>query len=290
MAKKKSAGVRLGQNNYGKSRVRMVKVSRAGKRHTVREVSVDIALEGDFEAVHCDGDNSLCLPTDTMKNTVYALGKDHPLESVESFGLDLARHFVSRNKQVSKARVRVTAVPWERVTVRGKKHPHCFTKGSEERQACEVTLDRGGRAGVAGVIEGLVILKSTDSAFAGYSKDEYTTLPETRDRIFATSVTARWVFGSRAERADFENCRETIRRAMVETFAAHKSESVQHTLYAMGEGALKACKAIESVRLSMPNKHCLLVNLSPFGMENRNEVFVPIDEPHGLIEATVERR
>ena len=289
--RRKKPAARLGQNNYGKSRVRMVKVSRDARtrRHTVTELNVDIALEGNFEAIHTLGDNSLCLPTDTMKNTVYALGKDHPIDTLESFALHLGRHFVRNNPQVASARVRIAQVPWERAAIRGREHPHCFTKGSDERQTCEAIVTRKGAAVQSG-IQGLVILKSTDSAFSGYPKDRFTTLPETRDRIFCTSMTATWSYPTtNPARIDFSAHRTTIRRALVETFAAHKSESVQQTLYAMGEAALGTCRAIKSIRLSMPNKHCLLVNLKPFGMENANEVFVPTDEPHGLIEATVER-
>jgi len=287
-ARRKEDGFALGQNNYGKSRVRMVKVSRKGKVHTVREVDVAIALEGDFEAIHC-GDNRLCLPTDTMKNTVYALGKSHPLQTIEEFARHLARHFVRENRHVTGARVEVSQVPWKRVKGARGEHPHCFIKGSGERQTCAVHLDRK-RERITGGLEGLVILKSTDSAFSGYLKDRFTTLPETRDRIFCTSVTAVWEYATPPTRADFGACRDVIRRALIDTFAAHKSESVQQTLYEMGKAALKACRSIDSIRLSMPNKHCLLVNLAPFGLKNENEVFVPTDEPHGLIEATVERQ
>lgn len=277
----------LGQNNYGKSKVRMVKVSRAGARHTVREISVDIALEGDFEAIHCAGDNANCLPTDTMKNTVYALGKNHPLDTIEGFAFHLARHFVEKTAPVTAARVRISQVPWDRLNVDGKEHPYAFSKGSDERQTCEVRVEKNGSVSAIGGLNSLLLLKSTDSAFSGYFKDPFTTLPETRDRIFATSVTATWTYGR--EKADFEGCRGAIRDALVTTFAGHKSESVQQTLYAMGEAALKRCGAIESIRLSLPNIHCLLVNLKPFGMENPNEIFVPTDEPHGLIEATIAR-
>lgn len=278
----------LGQNNYGKSKVRMVKVSREGARHTVREISVDIALEGDFEAIHCSGDNAKCLPTDTMKNTVYALGKGHPLDSIESFAIVLGRHFVEKTAPVTAARVRISQVPWDRLAVEGKEHPHAFSKGSDERQTCEVRVEKSGGVAIEGGFNSLLLLKSTDSAFSGYLKDSFTTLPETRDRIFATSVTATWKYVS--EKADFAGCRGAIREAMMRTFAGHKSESVQQTLYAMGEAALKQCSAIENIRLSLPNIHCLLVNLKPFGMENQNEIFVPTDEPHGLIEATIERK
>lgn len=290
-ASRSKSVARLGQNNYGKSRVRMVKVSRDARtrRHDVCELNVDIALEGRFDAIHTEGDNSLCLPTDTMKNTVYALGKDHPIDTIEAFALHLARHFVRNNPQVSSARVRIAQVPWERATIRSREHPHCFTKGSDERQTCEVTVTRKGATVTSG-IEGLVILKSTNSAFSGYPKDRFTTLPETRDRIFCTSVSAGWACtAANPTRVDFNAQRAAVRRAMVETFATHKSESVQQTLYAMGEAALGACRALKHIRLSMPNKHCLLINLKPFGMDNPNEIFVPTDEPHGLIEATIER-
>lgn len=277
----------LGQNNYGKSRVRLMKVARDGVKQTVTELSVDIALEGDFEAIHLRGDNANCLPTDTMKNTVYALGKGHPLDTIEGFALHLAHHFVEKTAPVTAARVRIAQVPWERVSVDGKAHPHTFSKGSEERQTCEVRVEKGSNVSVAGGIRSLILLKSTDSAFSGYMKDPFTTLPETRDRIFATSVTADWTYG--ASKADFGSARSAIRDALISTFAGHKSESVQQTLYAMGEAALAKGRAIEKIRLSLPNIHCLLVNLKPFGMENANEIFVPTDEPHGLIEATITR-
>jgi urate oxidase len=281
----------LGENSYGKSRIRLMKVSRSGMRHIISELSVDIALEGDFDAVHTRGDNSNCLPTDTMKNTVYALGKSHPIETIESFGLHLGRHFVSRNQQVDGARVAISQIAWDRVQIGGREHPHCFTKGSDERQTCEVAIDEQGADIVSG-IHGLVILKSTDSAFSGYLKDEFTTLPETRDRIMCTSITADWLYTDeavRSDKPDFALWRAAIRKALIAAFAGHKSESVQQTLFAMGESALAACKQIERIRLSLPNKHCLLVNLKPFGLDNDNEIFVPTDEPHGLIEATIER-
>lgn len=283
----------LGANNYGKSRVRLVKVARdpATSTHTVREFTVAIALSGDFTAIHCDGDNSLCLPTDTMKNTVYALAKDHPIDAIESFAQHLGKHFVSRNSQVHAARVEIAEHAWHRLTRRGREHPHAFERGSAERQWCSVSVTRarnGNLTAVLAGIEDLVLLKTTDSGFAGYPRDEYTTLPETDDRIFATSVTATWSYSTPPR--DLVRARSTVREALIDTFASHKSLSVQHTLYAMGEAALKACRQAEWIRLSLPNKHCLLVNLSPFGVSNANEIFVPTDEPHGLIEATIQRR
>lgn len=283
----------LGANNYGKSRIRLVKVSRdpATRIHTMRELTVAVALTGDFEAIHLAGDNRLCLPTDTMKNTVYALAKDHPIDSIESFASHLGRHFITRNPHVDSARVEVYEHAWRRLQPRGREHPHAFEKGSDERAWCSVSVSRqrkGADVTMLAGLEGLVLLKTTNSGFSGYLRDEYTTLPETDDRIFATSVSATWAYS--AAPRDLVRARRAVRDALVETFAAHKSLSVQHTLYAMGEAALKSCRQAEWIRLSLPNKHCLLVNLAPFGLGNANEIFVPTDEPHGLIEATIERR
>lgn len=289
LTSRSSSRISLGRNNYGKSRVRMLKVFRDGNRHTVKEVSVDIALEGDFESVHARGDNSLCLPTDTMKNTVYALGRRHRLDTVESFASDLARHFFRGDAPVSNAKVRVSQVTWERAVVRGKPHPHCFLRSGEEVAACEAMADASGLS-VSSGIDHLVILKSRDSAFSGFLKDRYTTLRETRDRIMATSLSAWWEYQRGwPVSIDFRLIRETVRRALIETFADHHSESVQHTLHAMGTAVLRTCPHVSRIRLSMPNKHCLLVDLSPFGLTNRNEVFVPTEEPHGLIEASLQR-
>ncbi len=288
-AKDTAAGARLGENSYGKSRVRMLKVSRKGRVHMVRELDVAIALQGDFDAIHTRGDNTNCLPTDTMKNTVYALGKDHAIDTIEEFARDLAEHFRIEHPPSDMIRIHIAQVPWKRVRSRAGEHPHCFVKGSEERQTCSVVVHpRMGYEFVRGGLTGLVLMKTTDSAFAGYPKTRFTTLPETDERVFCTSVSARWWFGDVP--ADFGACRAAIRSALIDTFAHHKSKSVQHTLYAMGRAALRECGSIRQIRLSMPNKHCLLVNLKPFGMKNLNEIFVPTDEPHGLIEATIVRK
>jgi urate oxidase len=135
-------------------------------------------------------------------------------------------------------------------------------------------------------VANLVVLKTTDSAFSGFPRDRYTTLPETEDRILATSLTATWSY--RPGTTDFA-ARARVRQALIDTFAAHHSRSVQHTLYAMAEAALAACADAQSMTLTMPNRHHLLVDLKPFGLDNPNEIFVATDQPYGLIEATITR-
>ena len=137
----------------------------------------------------------------------------------------------------------------------------------------------------AGIAD-LVVLKSAHSAFSGFPRDEYTTLPETRDRLLATALTATWRYGTDL---DFGPTWRAVRSTLLDVFAEHHSESVQHTLFAMGQGVLDAIGDVTAIRLVMPNKHHLPVDLSRFGLENRNEIFVATEEPHGLIEATLAR-
>jgi urate oxidase len=276
--------VTLTWNRYGKSRVRLVKVRRGPDAHELIDLTLDVALEGAFERVYVDGDNSGCLATDTMKNTVYALARKDAIDHVESFALRLAAHFASK-PGVSKVRIEAAEHPWSRLSVDGHPHPHAFARAGAEEWTTVVTQDAGGTAIISG-LRGLVVLKTKDSAFSGFPRDQYTTLPETRDRILATSITATWTYTQGF--SDFAQ-RRAIRAALLETFAAHRSESVQQTLYAMGEAALVACGGACDIQLSMPNRHHLLVDLQPFGLDNPNEIFVATEEPFGLIEARISR-
>jgi len=274
----------LSWNRYGKSRIRLVKVRRGGRGHEVVDLTLDVQLEGAFETVYTEGDNASCLPTDTMKNTVYALARTDPIEHVESFALRLADHFVAQ-PAVSSVRISASEDRWEHLAAAGGPDPHAFVKGGGEQWTAEITRDRDG-AHVASGLTNLVVMKTADSAFAGFPRDQYTTLLETEDRILATAITASWRYrdGTTAFGA-----REAIRGALLTSFAAHKSRSVQHTLQAMAESALAVCADATEITLVLPNRHHLLVDLSPFGLDNPNEVFVATDQPFGLIEATVRR-
>lgn len=276
----------LGHDSYGKSRVRLTRVTRDGERHDLMELNIDIELEGDFAASYLEGDNSRVIATDSMKNTVYVLAKELGAQGIEAFGQSLARHFLQGYPQVTKATVALREEPWARMKVHGREHPHAFVGAGPERRTSTITATRQ-EVRTEGGFAGMLLLKTTDSSFAGFVRDRYTTLPETSDRIFATELTATWIYRTTPANWDdvYRQCRETF----LEVFAGHNSLAVQQTLYVMGEAALEKCDAIEEVRLVMPNKHRILVNLSPFGLDNKNEVFVATDEPHGLITGTVRR-
>jgi len=279
-------GIKLSTSNYGKSRVRLVRITRGAEQHHLKDISLDIQFDGDFEEVHVHGDNRKVLPTDTMKNTVYALAGQRPVGEIEEFGLRLTDHFLANNPPVRNVRVTLTERQWARIPAEGQPHPWAFVGGRPDKRTAMVSATHGGHSVQAG-IEDLLVLKSHESAFEGYIRDSYTTLQETRDRIFAAVVKANWSYGR--QDVAFGRCWEGARSVLLQTFAVHRSESVQHTLYAMAGAVLDAFGEIDAIRLSMPNKHHLPVDLEPFGMENHNEVFVATDEPHGLIEAVVRR-
>jgi urate oxidase len=278
----------LAQNSYGKSAVRLLKVVRHGTHHDIRELAVDIALEGAFESAHTAGDNSMVLPTDTMKNTVYAKARELSLGEPEDFGIALATHFLDASAAASSARITIKEHGWRRLVVDGTPHEHAFERASNELRVTRVSLSRGGAAQVVAGIEELLVLKSGRSAFSGYPRDKYTTLRETDDRILATSISTSWHYAAGA--TDFGNLFANVRRALLETFADHDSKSVQHTLYAMGEAVIERVDAVDEISITMPNKHHLLVDLTPLGLENANDIFVPTSEPYGLIEATLKRQ
>jgi urate oxidase len=276
----------LAQSAYGKSRVRLVQVSRRPDRHDVRDVTVGIRFEGDYGASYAAGDNRDVLPTDTMKNTVYAIAAREPVQQPETFALALGRHFLDGNPKLTRVRIDVTEHPWGRIARGERQHGDAFVRLGPETRTAAVQVHRKRTIVGAGVAD-LVILKTAHSAFTGFPRDAYTTLPETDDRLFATSLTASWRYASAD--VDFSPAWRAVRQLLLDVFAEHHSASVQHTLYAMGEAVLDSVEDVTAVRLVMPNKHHLPVDLRPFGFDNRNEIFVPTDEPHGVIEATLVR-
>ena len=290
--------VQLVSDRYGKSRVRVMRVTKHFEHHDIDEWDVQILLSGDFETAHTLGDNSKILPTDTMKNTVYSVARNSKAASMEDYAKELIEFLLSRNPQVTCAEVVIESVLWKRLTVDGKPYPYAFMRGSSERQTATVSRTQTSGFSIVSGVEQLTVLKTTESEFTGYIKDSLTTLPETTDRIFATELKSTWTYtpeaiasaaASSENAIDFNKVRHHLREVMISTFAKHYSLSVQQTLYAMGEAALDHTDIISEVYLIAPNKHCLLINFAPFGQTNPNHIFVPTDEPHGTIEATIRR-
>ncbi len=283
---------RLVHNSYGKSGVRLSKIIRHADYQELRELTANIQLEGDFAGSYLDGDNSQIIATDSMKNTVYVLAAEHPFTTLESFAHDLALHFLKTYSHVTEATVHLVEDLWLRIPTDGKPHPHAFVSGGNEKRIASVIADRESISMQSG-IDNLVVAKTTDSQFWGFIRDQYTTLPEARDRIMATSIEASWLYRaetkSEADKIDFNKNYDTIRTIILDIFATQHSLAVQQTLYEMGEAVLAAISDIEEISITMPNQHRIAFNLEPFGQKNQNEIFVPIDEPYGLISGTIKR-
>lgn len=273
-------------NTYGKGRVRVMRVHRDGDTCEVRELSVSLMVEGDFARTYTHADNSKSLCTDTMKNLVNIVAHENPALGKEDFCSAVADRLLVKYSQVSSAKVTAHETRWNRLAVGGKPHPHSFVLDNNGKPFATVSATRDSRSCESGVSE-FMFLKATQSGWDRYYKDDYTTLKETRDRICATSMDAAWRW--QKSPASFETANAKVLDSMLEVFATTYSESVQDSLYRMGTAALEAVPEVWTIRLACPNKHYIPIDLSPFGLANRNQVFLPTDEPHGQIECEVGR-
>ena len=277
--------IELGANRYGKAQIRLVRVVRGPGAHRLRDLTVAIALEGEFTAAHVDGDNELVVATDTMKNTAYAFAKEHLDGSLETYGRALADHFLAF-EQVDSASVSIREHGWSPIATPNGPAPDAFVRAGSGTRLATVVAALGGTTIEAGV-EDLVVMKTARSAFSGFPRDQYTTLRDTDDRIMATKVTAIWRYGSPDLASD--ELHAAVQATLLEVFVDHDSPSVQTSIWLMARAILERHQEVAEVRMALPNLHHWLVDLSPFGLENDNEIFIATTEPHGLIEATVRR-
>ncbi len=282
--------IHLGANQYGKAESRVVRIYRDSPRHQIRDLNVSSALRGHFEDAHTTGDQGEVLPTDTQKNTAFAFAKEKGVGALEDYALTLGGHFIDSAPAAEGARIEVEEYTWERIPVDGEGHDHSFVRAGSGIRTTVVNVEGRGDERTSYVVSGirdLTVLKSTGSEFHGFLKDNYTTLPETNDRILATSLVARWRYDHTD--VDWDKSYDEIKTLLLEQFAKIHSLALQQTLYGMGEAVLERHPEVAEIKFSAPNKHHFLVDLSPFGLENPNEVFIAADRPYGLIEATVVR-
>lgn len=287
---------------YGKDNVRVYKVHRDQKTgvQTVVEMTVCVLLEGEIDTSYTKADNSVIVATDSIKNTIFILAKQHPVTPPELFGSIIGTHFINTYKHIHVAHTSIITHRWTRLNVDGKPHPHSFIRDSEETRNVQVDVTEGAGIDIRSTINKLSVLKSTGSQFWGFVRDEYTTLPEVWDRILSTDVEATWAwkrFSSldevRGNVPKFDDTWEAARNITLKTFAEDNSASVQATMYKMGEQILAHQPLVETVDYSLPNKHYFELDLSWHkGLQNKGkdaEVFVPQSNPNGLIKCTVGR-
>ncbi|KAI1375936.1 uricase [Hypoxylon crocopeplum] len=286
---------------YGKDNVRVYKVDRdeASGTHTVTEMTVCCLLEGQIDTSYTVADNSVVVATDSIKNTIYIKAKEHPVNPPELYASFLGQHFLDTYAHISAANISIAVKRWTRMVIDGKEHPHSFYRDSEETRNVEARITREGLEITSG-IAGLLVLKSTGSAFYGFVRDEYTTLAETWDRILSTDVDATWKWNTfpsvaavQQKAAQFDKAWDDARKITMKTFAEENSPSVQNTMYKMSEQILEAAPEVATVTYALPNKHYFEIDLSWHkGLKNTGkdaEVYAPQSGPNGLIKCEVSR-
>jgi len=280
--------LKLVHNEYGESDIRLLRVMRRGSVHELRDLTLSVQFEGDFDSAHTVGDNRKILPPNTMANTVYVLARQYPAEAIEEFALHIVEHFLTYNPQVSRVRVTAHERPWSRILVADKPHASAFVSNAGEKRITHITATRENTILQSG-IENLLVLKTTGVAFEGFLRDPYNTLHDALNSIVSVEINATWTYDSSESEGPYSAAWHGIRKLLLETFANHDGRSPQHTVYAMGQAVLDNFESVAEIRLSFLDNLYSLVDLKSLGMENEGEVFLPVDEPRGLVTATLRR-
>jgi urate oxidase len=271
---------------YGKGRVRVLRLHRDGQQHEPRETTAKVLLEGDFDKSFTGPDNSSVIATDSVKNIVNVIARENLRASTEEFGVAIARKFLDRYQHVQRVNVELVETQWQRLSFDGQPHGFSFVRVGNGNPIARVSASREATEIESGV-DGFTFMKTTESGWVNYVMDEYTTLPETRDRIAATNMLAIWRWTRNPP--SFPATNETILQVMLREFATTYSEGVQDSMYRMGMRALEAVPEISQISMALPNLHYIPMNLSPFKLDNPGVVFLPTNEPHGQIQCTVGR-
>lgn len=277
----------LQDNSYGESSVRLLRVARQADHRDVKEATLQVHFEGDFEDAHARGENRKILPPGTIRNTVYALARQYPGEALEDFSLHLIEHFLTYNPQIARVCIEAEERTWTRISHGGKAHASAFTQAGGERRTTSVQGKRD-RAAVRSGIRNLSVLKAANVGFEGFLRDPYTTLKESTEGVILAELCANWLY--QAEDTEHNAAWHGVRQTLLEIFAEHGSRSFPHTLYAMGEAILASFDSISEIALSIWGEYCMPADLTPLGMDNPGRVFLPSDAPRAIAEATLRRK
>lgn len=280
--------IELAHNSYGESRIRLIRLMHRGGFHEVKDLTLDVRFEGDFDASHRQGENRAILPAETIKNTVYVLSRQYPAEAIEEFAFHLTEHFLTYNPQITRVDIRISERPWSRITMGDKGHASSFVSTADERRTTHISARREKIILHSG-LEDLQLMKTAGFSFSGFLRDPYTTLPENQQRILCASLAANWNYPSPEPEMPFSTIWHGARKTILETFAAHEGKSLQHTLYALAHAVLENFEAMSEIQLRILDNYCPAVDLKSFGMENDSELFVPIEELQGAASLVLRR-
>lgn len=290
-------------STYGKDNVKFLKVKKDPenpKRQEILEATVKVLLEGDIVTSYTKADNSVIVPTDTVKNTILVLAKTTDVWPIERFAATLATHFIEKYAHLSAVSVNIFQDRWTKFSVNGEKSLHSFIHEGPEKRITDLYYKRNGEFTLSSSIKELTVLKSTNSQFHGYNICDFTTLKPTTDRILSTDIDAVWEYDAKkigsisaistlADEGVFDKTYDAARELTLNRFAIENSASVQATMFNMATDILEIATYVKSVSYALPNKHYFLFDLSWKGLENNNELFYPSPHPNGLIKCTVVR-
>ncbi|XP_064189490.1 uricase [Anguilla rostrata] len=279
---------------YGKNAVKVLYIRREGTHHSIIELKADVQLTLKTRKDYLHGDNSDIIPTDTIKNTVHALAKLKGVRTIEQFALDICEHFLTAFNHVTRAKVNIEEAPWKRLEKNGVEHSHAFILTPEACRFCDVEQNLNENPVIHSGMKNMTVLKTTQSGFENFLKDRFTTLPETKDRCFCTSVYCRWHYNTHKD-IPFNSIWKTVRDIIIEKFAGpydrgEYSPSVQKTLYETQVIVLSRVPEVEEIEIIMPNQHYFTIDMTKMGLSNKDEVLLPLDNPSGDIRGTVKRK
>ncbi|XP_051232281.1 uricase [Dicentrarchus labrax] len=294
MATPSDQNVEFVRTGYGKNIVKVLVIRRQGSHHYIIELKADVELTLKSRKDYLMGDNSDIIPTDTIKNTVHALAKLKGVKTIEQFSLDICQHFLTSFNHVLSSKVHMEEAPWKRLEKNGVEHAHAFIYNPEACRFCDVEQNLNGIPVVHSGLKDMKVLKTTQSGFEGFLRDRFTTLQEAKDRCFCTSVYARWRY-NKTEDVDFDAAWKCVKETIIEKFAGPYdhgvySPSVQKTLYETQVLVLDRVLEVDEIEIIMPNQHYFTIDMTKMGLNNKDEVLLPLDNPSGNITGTVRRK
>lgn len=273
-------------SSHGESRLRMLRIVRRGDRHDPRDLTVSCRFEGEFGAAFRDGRADGLPPGETLKNLVHAAAREHGGGEIEPFAIALCQAVLTRHPRVTRARVEVAEEPWMRLEAGGKPHGQAFTGGTTERRVTAVTSN-GRQVAVVSGIDELPLMRTSGFAPSTPRDADDSGASDGLQRLLVAALSARWTYST--PDVTFAVYRQGIRTAIVETFAHHARESVQHTLYSIADVILASYQEIAEVSLSLHERPYRLADPLDVRPDAADDLFVAIDAPVGVVEVTVDR-
>jgi urate oxidase len=187
---------------------------------------------------------------------------------------------------ITRVRVELAEQPWARLDAGGKPQGQAFAAGSPERRTAVVTSN-GTQVAVVSGLEELTLMRTSGFGPRTAREDDDSGAIDGLQRLLVASLSARWTYTS--SDVTFASYRQGVRNAIIDTFAWHEGRVVQQTLYAIADVVLETYAEIAEITLALHERPYRPADLFAAGVENRDELFVAVDEPVGVVELTVDR-